>query len=275
MEWSKLKTIIILILAVSNVFLAGLLISRAAARDASQQAAIDRTVAVFEKNGIRMDSEIIPKVLTYKTLQLERNRNREQEIASVLGRSSYSDQGGGISIYSGENGTALFRGNGEFEILMNDGAIPVDPDSYKEYASELFARMGFDTKEGFSLSEEEDGTVAVSSGQTLDGSPVFNCRAIVSFLDGQLISVAGRRLTSDPVSSEEAESISVETALVRFLNYLNEQGDVCNRIETITPGYTAQATAVDPVRLVPVWKIVTDTGAYYVSCETGAVEKTE
>lgn len=275
MEWSKLKTIIILILVVCNVFLAGLLISRAAARDASEQAARLRTVEVFEKSGIRLDSGTVPETRTYKTLLLERNRNSEEEIAAVLGRTSYSDQGGGISIYSGESGMALFRGNGEFEILVNDGAIPVDPDNYEEYAAELFAQMGFDTEESFSVSEEEDGTVAISSGQTLDGSPVFNCRAVVSFLDGRLISVTGRRLTSDPVSSEETKAISVETALIRFLNYLNQQGDVCNRIETITPGYTAQSAAVDPVRLVPVWKIITDTGAYYVNCGTGTAEKAD
>lgn len=273
MEWSKIKTIIILILAVSNVFLLGLLVSRAASRSASEQALRSGTIAVFEKSGILMGSEIIPKNRTFSALRLDRDRTREKDISGLLGETKYSNPGGGIDIYSGEKGIALFRGNGEFEIRVNEGALTANPDGYKEYAIKLFEKMGFETEESRLFVGYTDDAVTVTSGQSLDGFSIFNCRAEVVFQNGSLVAVSGRRLTSDPVSSEEMDTISVETALIRFLNYLNRQGDVCNRMEEITPGYVAQTTAIDPVRLVPVWKITTDTGAYYVFCETGAVEK--
>ena len=57
--------------------------------------------------------------------------------------------------------------------------------------------------------------------------------------------------------------------LVRFLAGINEGGYVCSRIDSMTAGYLSGGSTTRQVQLTPVWRFVTDTGAYYVNAVTG------
>lgn len=272
MEWSKIKTIIILILLAVNASLLWLALSRAGAQADAERASRQELIAVFQKNGIELREEQIPKKTEMQRLRFDRDREQEKQIAGILGEVAEQDQGGGIYLYTGGGGSALFRGNGEFDIEAKQGIIPADPARYESYAASLLKRLGMDADTG-TAAQTVEGRVSTSAGQTQDGLPVFNCQVTAVFENGSLVSLSGRRMTSSPTKSETVSAVSTETALLHFLSYLNVEGEVCNRILSIRQGYVARTSASDPLSLAPVWEIVTDTGSYYVDGEAGTVEK--
>ena len=59
--------------------------------------------------------------------------------------------------------------------------------------------------------------------------------------------------------------------LIRFLAGVNDGTvSVCGEIREMTPGYQANLSRPTTI-LSPVWRIVTDTGAYYLDGVTGAI----
>ncbi|UQT47460.1 hypothetical protein M5E87_21105 [Flavonifractor plautii] len=79
----------------------------------------------------------------------------------------------------------------------------------------------------------------------------------------------GQRLSGTVTSSSEEETLSAATVLVRFLAGVTEGGFVCSRIDEMNAGYLIVSGTTRPVELTPVWRITTDSGAYYVDAITG------
>lgn len=79
----------------------------------------------------------------------------------------------------------------------------------------------------------------------------------------------GQRLSGTITSSSEEETLSAATVLVRFLAGVTEGGFVCSRIDEMNAGYLIVSGTTRPVELTPVWRITTDSGAYYVDAITG------
>ena len=57
---------------------------------------------------------------------------------------------------------------------------------------------------------------------------------------------------------------------LRFLELLRERGQVCSQIRSFTLAYFFTATAAGDGTLEPVWRIVTETGDFYLNAITGA-----
>ena len=84
-----------------------------------------------------------------------------------------------------------------------------------------------------------------------------------------------QRLSGTITSSSEEETLSAATVLVRFLAGVTEGGFVCSRIDEMNAGYLIVSGTTRPVELTPVWRITTDSGAYYVDAITGELSPTE
>ena len=80
----------------------------------------------------------------------------------------------------------------------------------------------------------------------------------------------GSRLAGEVENSVTQSLLSTPTILMRFLASVSEGGSVCSRIEAMTPGYLTAGSG-RLVQLTPVWRILTDTGAYYVDAVSGTV----
>ena len=71
--------------------------------------------------------------------------------------------------------------------------------------------------------------------------PVFNHLITLTFWEDSLSAVEGRRLTGEPALDTGQKPISIPTALFQFYHGMVALGDVCSRIESITPGYVTSA----------------------------------
>jgi hypothetical protein len=207
---------------------------------------------------------------------MERSRQEEADkAAALLGTVIENGQGGTVQ-YTGEKGTVRFSRTGEFSADLRADAYPLGELTVPAHALQTLKLLGFD---GEVLAVEQAGTrTTVTVRQLWQGNPVFTCRAALIYERGALVSIQDGesvRLTGTPQVSGAAQNLSVVTALLRFLEGLNKLGDVCTSLESLVPGYIFSPGLSDPITLRPAWYITTDTGAYYLDAETGALERAE
>lgn len=270
MSWSRLKTIIIYILLLLNLFLLALVgMNRLQARH-YQTEALTEAAAVLARNNIRVQWEQLPREMKLPAVTLTRDLEKEgQLVRAFLGEdAAASASGGGLYVYAGRSaaGTASFRGNGEFSVVCGE------PFSLDVTPRELMGRLGLDTGRVW----EEEG--ASTAEQRLNGVPVYSAGSSVQGPAGmtltydeagRLCAASGRLYLGKPAAEQE-ETVSVSTALVAFLNFVVENGDVCGEITDMAPVYRAGG---DPVRLTTAWLIRTDTGGYFVDAVTTEVSR--
>lgn len=268
MDVARLKNIAIIILAALNIcflVIIGLNRFEESRETGGERAAL---AELFADNGISIEPETIPTVLEAAWYTVNRDTDEEAKIVSkLLGRAEAEDQGGNMYYYENENGNALFRNNGEFEIRLNyvnDGA------GAGKTAARLLEDMGISfISDGAEMEERGDSRSIVYLCAWND-SPVLNCEVRLTIYAGGSVILAGRRINGTPQRSSGGEMLGINTLLVRFLDEIMTEGHVCNRIESIELCYNMNYSASGTV-LEPVWRIVTDGSEYQVSVRDGKI----
>lgn len=273
MEWAKLKNIMILILLLANLFLLGIVIVQE--RDAAlyQEQALNHALGVLEKNGIHVERDRLPEEMNLSVLTVSRDLESEKALAeALLGPCAASDLGGGRYAYESELGTAEFRSNGNFSVSFSNGLMPIRRIGGEEaLASALLKEAGLAAV--LNTRVEDGERVVLTYHQTWQNASIGSCEIAMEYRNGSLRSMSGLRLMGTPQSAnDKSVMISLSTALVRILNGVNDLGDICNEITAMEPGYLL-TSSTEGTRLVPVWYVTTDTGAYNLNALTGALER--
>ncbi|MEM5781047.1 MAG: hypothetical protein AAGU02_07850, partial [Lawsonibacter sp.] len=160
-----------------------------------------------------------------------------------------------------------FHSDGAFVGTFDDGFFPVGKDREKNCLA-LLDKLDF---EGELIQER---TNSLTFRQLWNGLPLFSQQVTLEVRDGCVTALtAGKRLVGQPVEDSGRATVTVATALVAFLNHVNALGDVCSRVDSITQGYASSVALSGPMTLTPVWRIVTDTGAYQLDMVTGALTR--
>ena len=261
MSWSKLKTIIILILLILNLFLFSLVAFLQVQSARYEASALSQALEVLTQSGISIDASALPESMDLPTLSVARDTVREQEVAEQLG-GSRSDQ------------LVSFLNYGRFYATL-DPARPVPEGSSRtQQTQELLQSLGIEV---WQVTEEADGSV--SAVQSLNGVPVFTPDTVLTAAydeSGQMVSLSGRLLLGATTEvPENREPVSMPTVLLSFLSAMSDWADVYQSIESIQAAYLVSfvPTLTDPIRLTPVWHIVTDTGAYCLDAYTAEVTR--
>ncbi|RHR10372.1 hypothetical protein DWX58_02905 [Pseudoflavonifractor sp. AF19-9AC] len=269
MEWPKLKNIILIILVLTNLCLVAFVAQRELRNDQLQRQAREEAILFLKNRGVSVEEKQVPREMELLPQTVERNLEEESQLAAaLLGQGvKAEDRGAGVYRYSNDTGSIQFHSDGSFSAEFTPGAFPLGEDR-AEGCRELLEKLQF---EGELLSEQENALVF---RQTWNGVPLFTQQVTLEVKDGCLVAMtSGRRLVGEPVEDTSRQPITVVTALIDFLNGLNALGDVCSRIDTITPGYVAATSLSGPMTLTPVWQITTDTGSYQLDTITGELSR--
>lgn len=273
MEWPRVKNIIILILAIVDAFLLFLVLGQQRAVDRYAQSAVTGAVAVLAQNGVTVSPGALEDSQALPPLSASRDLDAEAAAARALlgGNAVRQDQSGGLYAYESPVGTALFRAGGGFEADFIQR--PSAARGIGEHARGVLEDMGL-TGELVSAPEGRSGEVVLY--QTLDGAPVYSCRLVFRYRDGQLEGVAGTLLSGTPASaSESARPLDLPSALMRLLSGVLERGGVCSEVTGLRPGYRLGQAFGAEVRLTPAWLVSTNAGSYYMDGVTGELESAE
>jgi len=263
MNRAHLKNIIILILLLVNLVLLGFLGTRLSQERAARTRTLAELTELFASEGISLTAQI-PEDAPPSGQTLTRDVDGDRALAvSLLGDSlETSDEGGGIYTCASENGQALFRSSGSFEVT---GLLArTDAEAVCKKFCQAFGYQDL-------VMDLHGGSGTGIAVQYFDGYPVAN--ATVKFLveNGRLISVSGIHLPQTSSGTVSGGSLSAVTALTKFLEDRRAVAAVLSSVSDVYLCYELQSTAAAPMSLTPAWCVVTDTGNYYVNCSTGAV----
>lgn len=266
METFRLKNIAILILLLLN---AGLLVLIGSQRWQSRRAASETARQLEElcaASQLTLDSRLQLAQQPLSSLVISRHDETERVIASyLLGSGAVSSsQGGGIYSYASDRGSIQFRAGGSFDGTRLE--VPVD--DIAGFSEKFCSEFGYRDM----AADLSGGTGSVTAVQEVAGVTVYGCMVALYFEEGVLTGVTGAHVSLENAGVESTGRIDCVTALVRFLDYRNATGIVCSEVTDIQCVYLLQATAAT-VRLLPVWRIETDTNTYFVDCTTGAVSR--
>ena len=270
MEWRKIKNIILLILLGLNAALA-LLIGGPALSDHYREIQAKREAITFlAQKGIQLDESQIPDPLQLPARTATRDREGEARVAgSLLGENTEQEaRGGEVYRYTSPAGMIQFHSDGSFWAELTPGVFPVG-ERPEDAVLELLKKLEFDVQ---IVSEAREDTVTVR--QVWEGAHLFNQQAVVRWDNRGIVGISsGHRLYGVPQEDPGRETITMATALIDFYNGLNRLGDVCSRVDEITPGYLSTPSLNRQMELSPVWRITTDTGAYQLDLVNGDVER--
>jgi hypothetical protein len=277
-EWSKVKNIILLILLTVNLFLAVLLVYEEGRSAQYLSGARESAIQVLEKNGIAVDGDILPDDLALTAMGASRDRQAERERAqALLGQVTEESQGSSV-VYQGPSGQLrVSRSGSEFSAQLEPGAFPLGEKEPAQHATDLLQQLGL---EGDVLGVLEEGErISVTVRQKWQHIPVFTCLAVLVYEQGSLVQIqeGGRCLPGTPTQAGDRQAISVDTALLRFLEGIQELGDICSRITQMTPGYLMNSAGfTGSAELVPAWQFRTDSDqGYYLNALTGELSRSD
>ena len=273
MEWSKLKNIIILMLSCVNAFLLVLVIQRQwESRQYAQSAREDAIAVLWETSRIHLDEALLPGEMDLPTLTVSRDQALEQTQAAALLGEPLSLSEDGLR-YEGPKGTAQFYVNGEFSADLLPGAYPLEGADPGEYALSLLSELGMEAEVMPVEAQGATGETVVVVRQLWEGTPVFDCTAVLVYRAGELRELrrdVSHRLVGTPRPVGQEAGLDLVTLLLRFADYVNQNGVVCGEITGFTAGYSLD-TQSEPTRLVHTWLVETDNGSYHWNTATGTI----
>lgn len=270
MESSKLKNIILIVLLMVNLVFAGLLAdSWRESRKVAEQAR-KSLETVLAGRGIELSPEVDITVKPPAEYELHRDLESELDaVRAVLGTAEGHDRGGNVYYYSGQNGEASFRGTGEIEISLLDPSFGLRSAPASE-AEKAAKKLGLDP---FLISSGDSGdTAKVMLGWRWQGFEVFNGRLSVSPSEDSTVSIEGRRSFDEVYRVTESEAMDCQTAIMRFLGIMDENGVSIRKIESVDAGFVLSVPVSGEETLSPAWRISTDSGVYCINAVTGREE---
>ena len=180
MEWPKLKNIILVILAMTNLCLFFFVAQREWQQYHFQNQARKDVVAFLASRSITVDPDILPRDRdTLPPLTVVRDLEQEATLAARLLGSDVERQvsGGAVYRYSGQNGSIQFHNDGSFSARFTQGAFPTDNDPAAS-AAVLLERLDFT---GELIRHTDD---SLTFRQTWQGAPLFFNQVTLAMQDG-------------------------------------------------------------------------------------------
>lgn len=273
MEWSKMKTIILLILLCTNLALLTLVLGESYADKKAEEQTRADAITFLRQGGIQLEESAVPRGTDLTPMKAERDRQNESALAAaLLGEDvTMEERGGGVYLYSSAAGSVQFHSDGSFQASLEPSAFPLGGQTEQEHGQKIMAKLGFKAQV---VEKQISGQGCVLKLRQLwQGAPVFNLQAVLHYSGQGLESITGARRLFGTPEQQQTQLLSPASALVEFSTGLSALGDVCSRVDSILPGYSASISLTEGMILTPVWYITTDTGGYQLDLVTGELSR--
>lgn len=269
MPFSKLKNLMILLLVLVNVLLLCIVVPLSRERRRQQELAAAELESLFAQYGVRLDSSKLPQGRPLYTLEFSPEENAAlPAMAALLGEKALlvqDDSTRYLSVYSSAQGTCQLSRGGSLSARLTERAAVTDLEA--STAAELEA-MGVSVASVALPIRNSAGIYTVTATQSLLNVPVFSSSLDFTYRNGVLTRIEGTVFLGDIAltRTDDVSAISCSDALVAFLGSRDALGWVGSAVTQVTQGYyRAETASAALVRLVPGWRISTDTGSFWVN----------
>lgn len=272
MDTKKLQNIVIIILALLNIFLLFAVLSDTVQKHRAEKETEESLVRLLADNSIVVDStdKLVQSALPVCTVV--RSLEQEQEkLRALIGKASPEDLGGSILFYRSAGGQAVLRGTGEMELLMGEKSVQ-EKRSAARACADYFKKAGIAVDVDSARIEESGMGPTVTMLCMWNGYPVYNAGMVFDFSEDTLYMVTGIRVFDVETSSVSEGVMDSVSALMRFVEIVKNEGFICSRLTGVSAGYLMNVTVSGESTLTPVWHIGTDTGDLYINAVNGRAE---
>lgn len=274
MPVSKLKNLTILILLLANLMLALLVVpNRAAAK--RQEAELRASLcALYAGQEILLRPESIPDTVSLYTLELKGDPEGEQRAAAALLGDDLLAQDDSTryrSLYRSSRGHCSIQPTGEFSAQLTGGK---DVRNLLSGSKDVLRDMGVTHGPLPEPYRVRAGVFSVTATQTILGVPIFSDGLTMTWSNNRLTALEGICFTGVQTVTRVSGSacMSAADALVRFLHGRYALGWMGTAVTSLQQGYLrGESATASAVRLVPVWRLETDTGVYLIHGLTGEI----
>lgn len=272
MSSSKNKNLlIIMLLLLDAILLAIVLFDNAESREV-RQAEADAICQVLSMNGITVEEGVVFDISAPQPCVVFRDDEKEQELISkIIGSCSRKDLGGNIIFYESDKGQALFRGDGEVDIIFMSDFPEMDAANAKA-AAKYMRKCGLTLDASTaSIADSGVGSELVLTN-TVDDCRVYNAKLSFTISGGQLSIISGNTVFTGQRSYSDEEVIDSTTAMMRFIEIVHDEGYICSKVKSVETGYFMSVSVSGECILTPVWRIETDTNVFHINAVSGKLE---
>jgi len=279
MPYSKLKNLMILLLALVNVILLCLVIPLRGEWLKQRRLEVESLETLFQSCGVQLDASRLPEDRELYTLEFSPDPDAAlPAVKALLGENVLvrDDSTRYLSLYTSERGRCQLSRGGNLDARLTGWKAA---SSFEGETRELLEGMGLSLASLSQPVRRSAGVYTVAALQSLLDAPVFSSELTCTFRAGALIRLEGTAYldTAGLCRTDDTACVSCAGALVAFLGSRDELGWVGASVETVEQGYMRAGTAsAAVVRLVPGWRVATDTGAFWVNgvtCEVSPFEE--
>lgn len=259
MQWSRVKTILIVLLLFVDSFLLCVLGGKAwFAYQRRQEMRAHIQIVLHEKGMTLADTMKLPGSAMMPQLYMDRSRAEEAAVAAaLLGGSAERRDEGEVSYFESEYGEVVWKEQGELDAHLTP-ADYVQPqgESMRSEAERLMKGAGLYSS-GI-LWDVKENTITASV--KIAGYEVFNRKLTITYEETGL-RMQGLWTFSEPYSTKNNlyASYPPSDALMLFAGF-----GLASRIDSMEPGLLLTNAAGNQFALSPVWRIVTDKGVFFV-----------
>lgn len=278
MPYSKVKNLLILILLLVNALLLCLVLPLHNERMEQQALERRKLEDLFSRNGVALSVGALPEERSLYTLEFSPDPEAALPAASALLGSevfAQADSTPYLSLYTSVSGRIEISRGGNLEARFygrkSAGNVP-------EEVGALMDGMGLETAYISEPTRQSAGVYTVTAIQKLLDVPVFSSALIFTYRSGALTRLEGTAYfdATGIRRTDDAACASCADALVAFLGSRDALGWVGAEVREVRQGYLHVETAsAAVVRLVPGWRVSTDTGAFWVNGITREVATLE
>ena len=250
MEWSRAKSILILLMLLANIYL-GLNIAMQIRERSSQEKAMAHSAwSIITQQGVVVDEQTLLELnVEEKGYVLLRDTSMERTAAEgLLGHCHEESPGGGIYSYSSERGELTFRSGGYIELEWQGEGEPG-----------VYAMLSQNQQEGFEVRQEDDGWRLYVNGDEVIG-------AFVGKNDGDGVDYSGS-WAFGIVEASDSESLSRPAMILALGRALS--GTTGADADRIDNAYVLTSAQSGDMRLIPVWRVYAGDDVFFISQLTG------
>lgn len=269
MSWSKVKTLLIILFAFVNIFLAyNLYFKSGTASEVSAQT-VESTVKVLERNNVGISPSIINrKNKKIKKIEILNSIDTHSTLAKNLLENCTKTSDG----YKGDAGEIKFKGV-EFEYIHKEKRerLNINDNNAVDLAIKLLNEKGFEVKSSDIRDFKKNSQCyTLKFGKNVDSLPVYESSLVIKIENaGYLLSIEGywpevKKIRSDT----KIEAVSETTVLINLITAPGFETKNENEVVDIQLGYTlgGQPESETPILLTPLpaYRIILKNGENYI-----------
>ncbi len=272
MNWSRAKTVLIVLLLAVDIFLLVTYITRENSVRRDELQVRGDVCGILSAQGIYVDEETIPlDSVKIRPAVIVESADMKKPAERIFGAVTESENDGNVA-YFGEGGSIMLSGD-SFSLVYESGKeIMSDADALR-LAGSIASKLYVSTSASELICEGTDGGYIVRVPRFISGVPVFDCGVEVKISQSGSVIASGKFIGKGKLRESAGEVMRTSALMLEFADRIKAIGHTELRVSDMKIGYISKIPASGHATLVPALMVETDAAVFYVDMQTGNLLK--